>query len=643
LPIGSDDVASLVLGLDRLDGGGDEASGGAASPGASHLLVRTLFVTKDHPLWNVTSFAANAGGGSSGGGGGEEEGGNNDLPATTTALHGILAAHLASSPSGKASARTGAVAVRLSQAYANPTDASSWVALGTAVACCLELRFSDLVDPNALILGWAQQQQQQQQPQQEDQQQQQQPKGSTVTIGGSAARSLLSVGLGAYRHATTLSLPGAQDEAHSWLWAGAFAEALGELGAAKAHYSQACSITPDAPAPAVRLSRTLELIAENARKGQRAESNNKSSSNKGSSSDQVASAVRAAMEAEQEAERRVRKANALDPHAGTSGAESALQSAMGLLRSGEPAAAIAGFLEVAFRQANAPVKLDGGGGKSGGGENSELMATAVLGLVDGVIATVVNDADAASAATASGGKSAEEEGGDPSSSAASALEEEGAEGGGGAAVFGQGFSSSALSSMSTIEHSPPLLALERLLQVVGDIPARRSAITRLSDACAQMASDAGRKNKASSSSGVGMGSSSASGSSGSGGSDLAVPLAVFNVLLRSLPNASAALPALHSLCVLARDLSLKAQRTQEAVGILRTVLGYLSCTPPDAQGSAAPGGERLDALLDGSLHGGEVVGAKALADLSGAGPALKSHAGAWALVRRTTLDFCACS
>jgi hypothetical protein len=89
LPIGSDDVASLVLGSDRLDGGGGEASGG------------TPFVTKDHSLCSVTSFAANASGGGSAGGEEQEEGGSDDLPATTTALYGILAAHLASKAKAK--------------------------------------------------------------------------------------------------------------------------------------------------------------------------------------------------------------------------------------------------------------------------------------------------------------------------------------------------------------------------------------------------------------------------------------------------------------------------------------------------------------------------------------------------------------
>jgi hypothetical protein len=195
LPICNGDVASLVLGLDRLDGGGDEALGGAASPGAFHLLVQTMCYTKDNSLWNGTSFAANAGGS----GKQEDEGrgassSDDDLPTTTTALHRILAVHLASSPSGNVAASARAMAERLSQVYDNATDASSWIALGTVVACCLVLRFSHLVDPNASIPGWAHQQQHQQE---EDQQQQKHPKGSTLTTG--AMRSLSFGGSGSNR------------------------------------------------------------------------------------------------------------------------------------------------------------------------------------------------------------------------------------------------------------------------------------------------------------------------------------------------------------------------------------------------------------------------------------------------------------
>jgi len=83
--------------------------------------------------------------------------------------------------------------------------------------------------------------------------------GASVTIGVASARTLLSLGLTAFRHATTLRLPSAEEEAQAWLWAGAMAEALGEMAAARAHYARSAALT-EAPAPAVSLSRTLNAL-----------------------------------------------------------------------------------------------------------------------------------------------------------------------------------------------------------------------------------------------------------------------------------------------------------------------------------------------------------------------------------------------
>lgn len=151
---------------------------------------------------------------------------------------------------------------------------------------------------------------------------------------------------------------------------------------------------------------------------------------------------------------------------------------MGLLRSGDADGAVAVFLDVASRKASAP---------GAASQSSELLDTAVMGLVDAVLASVGTAAGFISSAGNSAG------------------------GGGGGSGSG-GFSPEALAALDAMEAAPALLSLEKLLQAIGDTTSRRSAVQRLSDAFAALALDSGRR--------VGV---------GSGGSDLAAPLAALTV------------------------------------------------------------------------------------------------------------------
>ena len=63
--------------------------------------------------------------------------------------------------------------------------------------------------------------------------------------------------------------------------------------------------------------------------------------------------------------------------------------------------------------------------------------------------------------------------------------------------------------------------------------------------------------------------------------DLAVPLAVFSVVLSDSERISCAL-GFAALCILAKDLAIIADRVSDAVIVLRITLGYLVCTAPDA-------------------------------------------------------------
>jgi len=93
----------------------------------------------------------------------------------------------------------------------------------------VRFRYSDLVDPAVPVKGWAQGLRGG-------------AGGATVTVGKNAARALLGLGLSCFRHATTLGLGSPVDEGSAWLWAGACAEALGDLKAAAAHYTSALQV-----------------------------------------------------------------------------------------------------------------------------------------------------------------------------------------------------------------------------------------------------------------------------------------------------------------------------------------------------------------------------------------------------------------
>lgn len=175
-----------------------------------------------------------------------------------------------------------------------------------------------------------------------------------------------------------------------------------------------------------------------------------------------------------------------------------------------------------------------------------------MGLVDGVIA-VASTATAVAAATRPSGKGS----GDGEDGAEESKEE--------GAGFGEGLPAEVSAAIASHEASGSFKALERLLTLVGDTPARRSAVTRLCDAMGELASETGRKGAAGGDSKASSGAALGSAGGASGGKDLAAPLAAFNVVLRALPSVTAALPALHRLCVLARDLSLKSGRDSDAV------------------------------------------------------------------------------
>ena len=569
LPVGPKDVTSLVLCLNRT--AGDDAGVGC-SPSAAHLLMRTFFVTPGHPMWRgpaatSSSYAV-----------------VDKSEEASEQLHSLLAAYLAGAPAGRAASRTGALLVKLATARAQATTPSAWLKLAKYCALALELRFADLVDPMTTVHGWAQ----------GSQINKNHRSGPRVTVGATAARAILALGLSSCRHATTLSLGDPQAEAEAWLWCGTFAEALGDLNSAKQHYARSCDTAPDAPAPAVRLANLLQLLLANQKKNKRLVGGE---SNTASSEAAEAAASSELMARQSNAEQCVQKALALDPYSGTSAAEATLQSAMQMLRAGDADSAIASFLEVAFRKAMAPARDVA---------SNELVDTAVLGLIDGVVQSVRNATHAQGATPTGGGNGA-----------ASSTDEDAA------AALAEGLPVEVAAQVLAVEQSAPLLALERLLSTVGDTASRASAVSRLCDVVGSLASETAKQH----------GSLDARAGGGTrGGADIAVHLAVFNTVLKALPNVTAALPALHRLCVLARDLSMKAGRDKDAVGCLRTVLGYLAATAPDQQGTLSASNSSGDdaGALDGAAESGG-LGSSSSSDLLNGNGALKGHAGAWSM------------
>jgi len=583
LPVGPKDVTSLVLCLNRT--AGDDAGVGC-SPSAAHLLMRTLFVTPDHPMWRGAAVTSST------------YAMVDKTEEASEQLHSLLAAYLAGAPAGRAASRTGALLVKLATARAQPTTPSAWLNLAKYCALTLELRYADLVDPLTTVHGWAQGSSPAAAASYQNNKNHR--SGPRVTVGATAAQAILALGLSSCRHATTLSLGDPQAEAEAWLWCGTFAEALGDFTSAKQHYTRSCDTTPDAPAPAVRLAKLLLLLQAHNMKNKKlaAAGMSDSSGNTASSEAAEAAASSELMARQSNAEQCVQKALALDPYSGTSAAEATLQGAMHMLRAGDADSAIAGFLEVAFRKAMAPARDVA---------SNELVDTAVLGLIDGVVQSVQN-ATQAQNATPSG------ESGAPA--AASSSDEDAS------TVLAEGLSVEVAAQVLAVEQSAPLLALERLLSTVGDTTSRASAVSRLCEVVGSLASDTAKQH----------GSLDARAGGGTrGGADIAVHLAVFNTVLKALPNVSAALPALHRLCVLARDLSLKAGRDKDAVGCLRTVLGYLAATAPDQQGTLASSNSSGDdaGALDGAAESGGLGSSSS--DLMNGTGALKGHAGAWSM------------
>lgn len=566
LPIGSFDVAKLVSGLGRVSMNPKIN----ASPAAANLLSRTLFVSPQNPYWNINNQLSSDDTSSS-----MQMSNESSL---ASSLHDIMSKYL---KSNRLISRNGSLVVRLTHALSHPRDPASWLGLGNTVCGVLEIRYSDLVDPSTNLQGWAQ-----------DGgfssntnntslvvastagQSFNSEGGKSVSVGTETARCLLLLGLNCFRHATTLGLA-AEEESHAWLWAGALAECLGDNNSAKAHFNRSMQADSEEPASAVRLAKVLSE-STNSR------NNSADGSNKAMTAEEEAVVAAEAVEVGRIAEDRVRRAVALDPDAGTSAAESSLASSMSLLRSGDAEQAIAGFLEVAYRKANAPVK----------DSNDELLNTAVMGLIDGVITTVHATINASSNMIGLGGAVNTKDNSDND----------------GLSISG-GFTSNMLDAIESAEAQAPLRALEKALSLVGDTQARKSAVSRLCDAVGNLATEAIKKSNT---------SKSQSGNKQAytlNNIDVAAPIAVFNVVMRALPNVSACLPAIHRLCVLGRELSLKANRDVDAVAVVNIALGFLSTSAPDQQGVlSAQKEDSITHMLSGSLK-----------------PALKCHASGWAL------------
>ena len=144
----------------------------------------------------------------------------------------------------------------------------------------------------------------------------------------------------------------------------------------------------------------------------------------------------------------------------------------------------------------------------------------------------------------------------------------------------------------SIEKLPALMALFRMLKLMNDSSIRQCAILRLCKVMSARASEKLNESKSTLSPPLQTGNKQQEQISpktmkekgdvdlSTGLRDLAVIVATFNVMLKALPNTSAALPVLNSLCVLGKNLALLGLRRRDAVTVLRIPLGYAVCNVP---------------------------------------------------------------
>jgi tetratricopeptide (TPR) repeat protein len=595
------DLSNLVIGLNRTSGHKLQRKE-VVTPSAAQLLLRTFFSLPGHPLMPNFSYSK----------------AHSSFPpktkyfvnnSHTEELHGILATYFKDTAAGRAALRSEGIMACLHAAAMDPTIPGPWVTLGATVASAVEMKELDLLESssNESLIHWASEQCA--------------SKwrdstrffigsnsGGSLVLPDNVVKLLLLLGLVAQRHLTTLQLNSAEDEGRAWLWAGAFAEALGFLRDARSHYESAREGIPASPVPAIRLAVVLEVAAQK----DVAKSRKNSEHVVSGSIDDDTNIRSSAVSAREIADKVLRDAVAEDAATANSFEASAtLQEALNMLQTGNLSGATAGFLEVAMRKCASSMTAS----RSLAAHRSkhEVIGTATIGLIDAVVASISHSMQLPSSAESScvGDKKRIHVGAalyeaplTPETKAAPTSYN----------AFDTAYGDDEY--MVIFETSSPLQALEEMLKVVGDSAWRRSAITRLCQATGKIAAEVVRENAAtiaqatsssttvSASKAVWNASTNRIRNAHTSGSlrDLAVPLAVFSVVLRAIPNVSAALSALQSLCILAKDLAIIADRVSDAVIVLRITLGYLVCTAPDAIMGIT--GLNRDAISHKSLHKG---------------------------------------
>ena len=249
------DLSNLVIGLNRTSGHKLQRKE-VVTPSAAQLLLRTFFSLPGHPLMPNFSYSK----------------AHSSFPpktkyfvnnSHTEELHGILATYFKDTAAGRAALRSEGIMACLHAAAMDPTLPGPWVALGATVASAVEMKELDLLESssNESLIHWASEQCA--------------SKwrdstrffigsnsGGSLVLPDNVVKLLLLLGLVAQRHLTTLQLNSAEDEGRAWLWAGAFAEALGFLRDARSHYESAREAIPASPVPAIRLAVVLEVAAQ---------------------------------------------------------------------------------------------------------------------------------------------------------------------------------------------------------------------------------------------------------------------------------------------------------------------------------------------------------------------------------------------